>query len=393
MYKITPAMGWNTWNTFGEHVNEEVLLRSADRMANSPLRAAGYEYIVLDDCWSLMRRDVEGRLVADPEKFPHGMKYVADYIHSLGLKFGMYSCAGTVTCAGYPASYDHEFTDARTFAEWGVDYLKYDYCFSNVGLPGHLLYKRMGLALANCGRDILFSACSWGADDTRVWIKETGAHSWRSTADITDCWSSIRALISRELQHMEYNGQGCFNDMDMLVVGMNGKGNVGQGGCTEEEYYTHFAFWCFFGSPLMLGSDITEMDERTMAMVTNPSLIRINQDKKQNQPYFLTRMKKNTALSPENPEYYDQYPALPLMARLLDDGRIAIGLFNLTDGTSNRWNGTVNTAALGLPLSSGKRLRLTDVRDGSVILSENECFTIPDTAPHASRVYIAEVVE
>ena len=186
MVKNTPAMGWNSWNTFAQEINEKLVLEAADALVENGLKDAGYEYIVIDDCWSLHERDKNGRLVADPEKFPHGMRYVADYIHKKGLKFGMYSCAGVVTCAGYPASYEHEFIDAATFAEWGVDFLKYDYCFHSTGTPGHLLYKRMGIALANCGRDILFSACSWGADDTRVWIKETGANSWRSTGDIFD---------------------------------------------------------------------------------------------------------------------------------------------------------------------------------------------------------------
>ena len=168
---LTPPMGWNSWNTFTWEISEQLIKEAADAMADSGLKDAGYEYIVIDDCWSLHERDAEGRLQADPEKFPHGMKYVADYVHSKGLKFGMYSCAGAITCASYPASYEHEFIDAKTFAEWGVDYLKYDYCFHSIGNPGHLLYKRMGIALANSGRDILFSACSWGADDTRVWIK------------------------------------------------------------------------------------------------------------------------------------------------------------------------------------------------------------------------------
>lgn len=223
MVKNTPAMGWNSWNTFAQEINEKLVLEAADALVENGLKDAGYEYIVIDDCWSLHERDKNGRLVADPEKFPHGMRYVADYIHKKGLKFGMYSCAGVVTCAGYPASYEHEFIDAATFAEWGVDFLKYDYCFHSTGTPGHLLYKRMGIALANCGRDILFSACSWGADDTRVWIKETGANSWRSTGDIFDCWASVKDIIQYQLKYMEYNGMGCFNDIDMLVVGMNGE--------------------------------------------------------------------------------------------------------------------------------------------------------------------------
>jgi alpha-galactosidase len=170
-------MGWNSWNTFGNDISEDLILKTADVMADEGLLDAGYKYLVIDDCWSLKERDKDGRLVPDPEKFPHGMKYLADYIHGKGLKFGMYSCAGTQTCAGYPGSFEHEFTDAATFAGWGVDYLKYDYCYHSPIIPGKYLYRRMGLALANCGRDILFAACSWGSDETQEWIKTTAPRS------------------------------------------------------------------------------------------------------------------------------------------------------------------------------------------------------------------------
>ena len=162
MVKLTPPMGWNSWNTFGENINEKLIMETADKMVEQGLLDCGYEYLVIDDCWSLRKRDEEGRLIADPEKFPHGMKAVADYVHSKGLKFGMYSCAGNLTCAGYPGSFEHEFIDADTFASWGVDFLKYDYCYHSNIIPGKYLYRRMGIALENCGRDILFSACSWG---------------------------------------------------------------------------------------------------------------------------------------------------------------------------------------------------------------------------------------
>ena len=149
MIKLTPPMGWNSWNTFGENINEKMIFETADVMAESGLRDKGYEYLVIDDCWSLRERDENGRLVPDPEKFPHGMKAVADYVHSKGLKFGMYSCAGNMTCAGYPGSYEHEFVDAETFASWDVDFLKYDYCYHSPILHGKYLYRRMGLALEN----------------------------------------------------------------------------------------------------------------------------------------------------------------------------------------------------------------------------------------------------
>ncbi|MBR5858941.1 MAG: glycoside hydrolase family 27 protein, partial [Clostridia bacterium] len=211
----TPPMGWNSWNTFGRNIDEKLIMETADAFIENGLLEAGYNYLVIDDCWAEMKRDENNRLVPDKNKFPNGMKYVADYVHSKGLKFGMYSCAGNLTCAGYPSSFEYEFIDAETFASWGVDYLKYDYCFKPMYQPGHLLYKRMGLALANCGRDICFSACSWGIDQTNEWIKETGAHLWRSTGDINDSWPSVKELLLKQTDYLTTNGKGCFNDMDM----------------------------------------------------------------------------------------------------------------------------------------------------------------------------------
>ena len=159
-----PPMGWNSWNTFAENINEDLVKETVDSMKEQGFLEAGYEYVVMDDCWSLKERDAEGRLVADPEKFPGGIKALADYIHDKGFKFGMYSCCGTRTCANYPGSFEHEFEDARQFAQWGVDYLKYDNCFRPQNQDGRTLYRRMGMALANSGRDIVFSACQWGTD-------------------------------------------------------------------------------------------------------------------------------------------------------------------------------------------------------------------------------------
>ena len=181
---LTPPMGWNSWNTFGEEINESLIREAADAIVKSGLKDAGYEYVIIDDCWALRERGRDGRMVPDHKKFPSGMKALAEYIHKKGLKFGMYSCAGTLTCAGYPSSFDYEFLDAATFASWGVDFLKYDYCYHSPIIHGQYLYRRMGLALENCGRDILFSACSWGSDQTHEWIKTSAASMWRSTGDI-----------------------------------------------------------------------------------------------------------------------------------------------------------------------------------------------------------------
>lgn len=347
MVKLTPPMGWNSWNTFGKNINEELIRETADAMVNEGLLEKGYEYLVIDDCWSLRERDEDGRLVADPEKFPHGMKAVADYVHSKGLKFGMYSCAGNLTCAGYPGSFEHEFTDAETFAEWGVDFLKYDYCYHSQIIPGKYLYRRMGLALENCGRDILFSACSWGADETHEWIKETGAGMWRSTGDIFDTWESIKDLTKQQEKLHPYNGVGCFNDMDMLVVGMYGKGNVGLAGCTDVQYRTHYSIWAFLGSPLMIGCDIRDMNQATKDILRNPEMIAINQDPLCRQPVRLKGIWSGEDVI--------------LYSRQLSNGDMALGLFNMS-GKKTTVN--LNLDELGLPLSTGRTLKLKEVWTG-----------------------------
>ena len=374
MVQLTPPMGWNSWNTFGEDIDEKMIMETADVMAESGLAEAGYNYLVIDDCWSMKERDKNRRLVADPVKFPNGMKAVADYVHSKGLKFGMYSCAGNLTCAGYPGSYEHEFIDAETFAEWGVDFLKYDYCYHSPIVPGEILYRRMGLALENCGRDILFSACSWGADQTHTWIKTSASSMWRSTGDINDTWESIKALTRQQLELHPYNGVGCFNDMDMLVVGMYGKGNVGLKGCSATQYKTHFSIWAFLGSPLMIGCDIRNMNQATRDILMNKEMIAINQDPLMRQPYKLS------GFTDENMLMY---------ARNLSDGSIAIGLFNLGDAKSCA---RFNLDELGLPVSLGKTLSMKEIWTGREAKIANGT-VVWELEPHDSAVFRARVVD
>ena len=370
MFVNTPPMGWNTWNTFGPNINEKLILESADAMVENGLLDAGYKYLVIDDIWALKERGADGRIVPDPEKFPHGMKYVADYVHSKGLKFGMYSCAGYLTCAGYPASYDYEWVDAKTFAEWGVDFLKYDFCFHPATVRPDTLYKRMSLALANCGRDIVFSACSWGSENTKQWIKETGADMWRSTGDINDSWESIKSLAQSQLQVQEYNGKGCFNDMDMLVVGMNGKGNVGFKGCSKEEYRTHFSLWALLSSPLMIGCDIRDMDADTKEILLNKDVIAVSQDPKGCEPFFVNNYvwRVNEERKSDSEPHFKKYPLdIPIIARYLNNGDIALGVFNFTDSAASRWNMTITCDNLGLPVNCGKDFEAHDLWTGEVL--------------------------
>ncbi len=339
-----PPMGWNSWNTFGHNIDEKLIKETADIMVESGLLEAGYDYLVIDDCWAERQRDKNGRLVPDAKKFPNGMKAVADYVHSKGLKFGMYSCCGNMTCAAYPGSFEYEFVDAQTFAEWGVDYLKYDYCFKPDNQQGAQLYRRMGLALANCGRDICFSACSWGVDQTNEWIKTTGAHLWRSTGDINDSWESVKQLALKQSDYYTTNGQGCFNDMDMLIVGMRGKGNVGFAGCTDEEYRTHFSLWAMLGSPLMIGCDIREMDDFTKELLLNKEIIAINQDESYRQPFSCGH-------------WWDHKEVL-FLAKFLEGGDIAIGVFNLQDNAVDPF---ISFDNLSINRSTGKALEIRDL--------------------------------
>ena len=370
MIQLTPPMGWNTWNTFGQNINEQLIRESADFLVESGLAAAGYNYVVVDDFWSERTRDENGRLVPDRQKFPSGMRALADYIHSKGLKFGMYSCAGVMTCAGFPGSFNHEYLDAQTFAEWQVDFLKYDFCYRPNTLDGKILYRRMGAALANCGRDILFSACSWGSEETHEWIKTTGAHMWRSTGDIADTWKSVYNLTEKQERLHPYTGHGCFNDMDMLIVGMKGQGNVARiGGCTPIEYRTHFSLWCMLSSPLMIGCDIRNMDEETRKILMNKDAIAINQDRAANQPYRI-------------PVAWG-WSDLIAYARLLENGDFAVGLFNMGDKDSTI---TIGLDDMGITCNCGKTLHLHEVWSGEDSVTVNDCIR-SDIAAHDCRLY------
>lgn len=377
-----PPMGWNSWNTFTWDINEELIKGIADVFVSEGYKDAGYEYIVIDDCWSLRDRDENGNLVADPAKFPNGMKAVADYIHDKGLKFGMYSCAGTHTCAGYPGSFEHEFQDAKQFAEWGVDYLKYDYCFKPRSMDGDLLYRRMALALKNCGREILFSACNWGENNVHNWIRSAGAHMYRSTGDIQDNWDSIKNLALSQLDKAAFTGSFCHNDMDMLVVGMHGGSNsdwIGAkiGGCTDTEYKTHFSLWSLMGSPLIMGCDIRKASEETKKILQNPEIIKINQD---------TESRGFYVVKPE-PQWFHTNEAF-ILVKVLADGDLAIGYFNLTDSQREM---SLQFWDLGLSYASGQKLSFYDCweQKEAGVYQERLSVTVPE---HDCKVYRVKIV-
>jgi alpha-galactosidase len=323
MLAQTPTMGWNSWNTFGGEIHEELVRETADAFVREGLRDAGYEYVVIDDLWEADGR-VEGRLTWDTALFPGGIPALADYVHSLGLKFGIYSCAGSHTCAGKPASYGYEEVDAQTFAEWGVDFLKYDFCYAPAGVDGPMLYRRMGQALRATGRAIVFSLCEWGRHKPWEWGATTGGHLWRTTGDISDAWESIvRIGFEQQVGLEAYAGPGHWNDPDMLVVGMYGKGNAARGGCTDAEYRSHFSLWCLLAAPLMIGCDVRSMNQATREILLNHELIAVNQDPLGRQAYQVGRVPwaKDIATT---------------WAKPLQDGSVAVGLFNLGERDGRR---------------------------------------------------------
>ncbi len=343
----TPAMGWNSWNTFGADINEKLIMEMADVIVSEGYKDAGYEYVIIDDCWSLKER-VDGKLVADPALFPHGMKALSDYIHGRGLKFGMYSCAGFKTCAGYPSSYGHEFEDAKQFAEWGVDYLKYDFCNFPASGDAKNAYLTMAMALRNSGREIFFAACNWGVQDPAKWMRSRGANSYRSTGDIFDVPKSYKDIFMQQAENVEGNAPGCYNDMDMLIVGMHGNGNVGIGGCTDEQYLQHFAMWSFLGSPLIIGSDIRSIDDTNKATLLNRGLISISQDEADCPAFMIGK--------DEGKKY--------TFGKILSGNRVALAFFNIDAKDDWSQNMSISFDDLGIHSESGIGLRLTDAVTG-----------------------------
>jgi alpha-galactosidase len=270
-------MGWNSWNKFAcKDINEQVVRASADAIASNGMKDAGYQYVVIDDCWQT-GRDAAGNIIADPQKFPSGIKALADYVHSKGLKFGIYTDAGTKTCAGRPGSMGHEYQDAQQYANWGVDYLKEDWCSTLPGQDSESSYTLMRNALAATGRPIVFSICEWGSTKPWLWSVPVG-NMWRATGDIQDCWSCKKTwggsgfleIIDLMDPLYSYAGPGHWNDADML--------EIGNGGMTTEEYRAHFSLWAIFSAPLLAGNDLEHMTPDTREILLNKEVIAIDQD-------------------------------------------------------------------------------------------------------------------
>ncbi|WP_405837417.1 NPCBM/NEW2 domain-containing protein [Streptomyces sp. NBC_01518] len=328
---LTPPMGFNNWNSTNcrAEFNESMVEGIADIFVNKGLKAAGYQYVNLDDCWALPNRDADGKLVPDPVRFPHGIKAVADYVHSKGLKLGIYTSAGTKTCndAGFPGGLGHEYSDARQFADWGVDYLKYDNC-NNQGVDAKLRYTTMRDALKATGRPIVFSICEWGQNKPWEWAADVG-HLWRTTGDISDNWGSMLSILKQNLPLAPYAGPGHWNDPDML--------EVGNGGMTDTEYRSHFSMWSIMAAPLLIGSDLRTATPATFDILDNKEVIAVDQD---------PLGKQGNVVTSEGGRW--------VVAKEMKDGSRSVALFNET-GSAQRIATTA--AAVGLPNAHAYTLR------------------------------------
>ncbi len=324
---LTPPLGWNSWNCFACDVDEKKVKAAANAMVNSGLADHGWSYINIDDCWMVKpesddsivggkTRDAQGNMNTN-KKFPD-MKGLADYIHSLGLKIGTYSGPGPKTCAGYTACYQFEEKDAQRFADWGFDYLKYDWCDYELIAKDHSLpelkkpYSVMQNALGKTNRDIVYSLCQYGMGDVWEWGAEVGGNCWRTTGDITDDWSSVESIGFGQAGHEAFAGPGHWNDPDMLVVGKVGWGpQLHYTRLSPNEQYTHISLWALLAAPLLIGCDMTQMDEFTYSLLSNDEVLDVNQD-------ILGKQASRIV----------QYDGLEVWSKELEDGSKAVGLFN-----------------------------------------------------------------
>lgn len=286
----TPPMGWMTWNLFKGDISEQLIRETADAMVETGLADAGYKYIFIDDLWQ-GGRDAQNNIIPDAKKFPSGMKSLADYVHGKGLKLGIYSNAAQLTCGGYTGSIDFEEQDARSFASWGIDYLKYDYCNApEDSATARKRYYTMAKALEKSGRDIVLGVCEWGQRQAEEWCEEVGGQLWRTSYDVRDMWKDVKGLggmgildiINVTAPLSSYVRHGQWPDMDMLVVGLNGKGgpssDLGGTGCSYVEYQTQMSMWCMMSSPLALTNDLRKLTDEDRRIILNKEIIAINQD-------------------------------------------------------------------------------------------------------------------
>src|SRR6185437_5710288 len=357
---LTPQMGFNDWNAYGCNVSESLIKATALAMHNNGMQAAGYQYVNIDDCWMTKTRNSAGQLVPDPAKFPDGISGTASYVHSIGLKLGIYEDAGTMTCAGYPGNLGHETTDANSFAAWGVDYLKYDNCYSdgvnqtsNGGPSAQSRYTTMRDALAATGRPILFSLCDWGFQSPSTWGPGVG-NSWRTTGDINASFGSMLSIFHSNVGLAPYAGPGHWNDPDMLEVG---------NGMSTTEQQTEFSLWSEMAAPLIAGTNIANASSTTLSILSNKNVIAIDQD---------SLGKQGTEISSTG--------GLDVLAKPLANGDVAVALFNENSNTA-----TITTSASAIGKTGSSSYSLTNLWTGATSTTTG---TISATVPaHGTVMY------
>jgi len=328
---LTPPMGWNSWNKFGCNVSDKLIREMADAMVSTGMQAAGYQYVNIDDCWQVSR-DASGTIVADPVRFPSGMKALADYVHSKGLKLGLYTDAGTGTCEKRPGSLNHEDQDAKTYASWGIDYVKIDWCNSE-GLDPEVQYAKFRDALVHSGRPIVFSICNWGVKTPWRWGPTTG-NLWRTTGDINDTYDRMTLIGFGQNGLEKFAGPGHWNDPDML--------EVGNGGMKRDEYRTHMALWAILAAPLLAGNDLRSMSPETKELLMNSEILAVDQDAK----------------GVQGRRVWQEGP-LEIWVKPLADGSQAVGLFNRSESATKM---TLDFKSIGAP-ASAKLRDLLDHKD------------------------------
>jgi alpha-galactosidase len=349
---VTPPMGWNNYNAYGNTATTTLVEQTALAIHNNGMQAAGYQYVNTDDAWMQPYRDSSGNLIPNPSKFPGGIKPVADYVHSLGLKFGIYEDAGTATCAGYPGSLGHETQDANLFASWGVDYLKYDNC-NNQGISGQTRYTTMSNALKSTGRSILFALCSWGTENVWTWGGNVG-NSWRTTGDINASWGSMLGIFHSNVGLASFAGPGGWNDPDMLEIG---------NGMSATEDQSEFSLWSEMAAPLIDGSNILNASSQTMSILTNKAVIAVDQD---------PLGKQGTEVSSSG--------GLDVLAKPLSNGDVSVALFN-----ENGYTATITTSAAAVGKSGASSYTLTDLWSGATSTTSG---TISASVPaHGTVMY------
>ena len=374
---LTPPMGWNSWNHFGCNIDEKLIRETAEALVDTGLRDAGYVYVNIDDCWH-GERDADGLIHADKQRFPSGIRVLADFVHSRGLKLGIYSDAGRKTCAGRPGSQGYEFQDARTYARWGIDYLKYDWCNTGDGAAKRNpveAYTTMRDALAASGRPIVFSICEWGDSKPWEWARDVG-HLWRTTGDITNCWAcvvnhgswqsnGILPILDMQAGLRKYAGPGPWNDPDMMEVG-----NLP----TLSENRAHFAMWAMLAAPLIIGTDVRHLDRDILAVLKNKGVIAVNQDPRGIQGFPFLKSGE-----------------LEVWVKVLDGGDFALAFLNRGSMPLNE-HFDIGTAGLGddlvqwHPDLNATTYRIVDLWTGESAGDSGKPMVV-EIAPHDVRIF------